>query len=260
MKTLLKKTIASVLTIGGLFAMQASHAAQPQDLKGKNVVLVHGAFADGAGSWAKVIPLLEARGLHVVAVQNPLSSLQSDVDATKRVIDQQTGPVVLVGHSWGGAVITEAGNDDKVNALVYVAAFAPDNGQSINDMVKGQPAPSWASELQKDSAGYLTLSTKAVLNDFAQDLPVPQRRLIAATQGPLNAANFDDKISTAAWHDKPTSFVIPGQDHMIDPRLQAAEAQAMHASVTHVNGSHVVMVSQPQAVANAIIAAASKIQ
>jgi pimeloyl-ACP methyl ester carboxylesterase len=260
MNTLLKKTVAAALMMGGLFAVQASQAAQPQDLKGKNVVLVHGAFADGS-SWDKVIPLLEARGLHVVAVQNPLSSLKADVDAARRVIDQQQGPVVLVGHSWGGAVITEAGNDDKVNALVYVAAFAPDNGQSINDMIKGLPAPSWASELQKDSAGYLTLSTKAVLNDFAQDLPVPQRRLIAATQGPLNAASFDDKVSTAAWRNKPTSFVIPGQDHMIDPRLQAAEAQAAHASVTHVNGSsHVVMISQPQAVANAIIEAASKIQ
>jgi pimeloyl-ACP methyl ester carboxylesterase len=260
MKTLLKKTVASVITMGGLFAMQASHAAPPQDLAGKNVVLVHGAFADGAGSWDKVIPLLEARGAHVVAVQNPLSSLQSDVDAAKRVIDQQQGPVVLVGHSWGGVVITEAGNDDKVNALVYVAAFAPDNGQSINDMVKGQPAPAWASELQKDSAGYLRLSTKAVLSDFAQDLPVSQRRLIAATQGPINAVCFDDKVTTAAWHNKPTSFVIAGDDHMIDPRLQEAEAAAMHASVTRVKSSHVAMVSQPQAVANAIIAAASKIQ
>jgi pimeloyl-ACP methyl ester carboxylesterase len=167
---------------------------------------------------------------------------------------------VLVGHSWGGVVITEAGNDDKVKALVYVAAFAPDNGQSINDMIRGKPAPAWASELQKDSGGYLTLSTKAVLDDFAQDLPVAQRRLIAATQGPINAVCFDDKVSTAAWHAKPSTFVVTGQDHMIDPHLQEAEAAAMGATVVRVNSSHVAMVSQPKAVADAIIAAASKMQ
>jgi pimeloyl-ACP methyl ester carboxylesterase len=260
MKTLWKKCIASALLMGGLVSLQAAQAAAPrQDLKGTTVVLVHGAFADG-GSWDKVIPLLEARGLHVVAVQNPLSSLDADAQAARRVIDQQSGPVVLVGHSWGGVVITEAGNDDKVKALVYVAAFAPDDGQSINDMVKGKPAPAWASELRKDSAGYLTLSTKAVLNDFAPDLPIAQRRLIAATQGPINAACFDDKVSTAAWHAKPSTFVIAGQDHMIDPHLQEAEAAAMHASVTRVNSSHVAMVSQPGAVADAIIAAASRMQ
>src|ERR1700733_7666065 len=108
----------------------------------KNVVLVHGAWADGS-SWNKVIPLLEAKGLHVVAVQNPLNSLDGDVAATRRVIEQQNGPVILVGHSWAGAVITQAGNDDKVKALVYVAAFAPQKDQSINDILKGKPAPEW---------------------------------------------------------------------------------------------------------------------
>jgi pimeloyl-ACP methyl ester carboxylesterase len=220
---------------------------------------VHGAFADGS-SWEKVIPLLEARGLHVVAVQNPLSSLKSDADAARRAIDQQNGPVVLVGHSWGGAVISEAGNDDKVKALVYVAAFAPDNGQSISDMLKGKPMPEWTSQLQKDSAGYLTLSTKAILNDFAQDLPVPERRVVAATQGPWFGGCLDDKVSTAAWHTKPSWFVISDKDKMIDPHLQQAMASDIGATVTHANSSHVAMLSQPKAVADAIIAAASKIQ
>jgi pimeloyl-ACP methyl ester carboxylesterase len=260
MNTLLKKCLASALLLGSLFALQAAHAAHaapPQDLKGKNVVLVHGAFADGS-SWDKVIPLLEARGLHVVAVQNPLSSLADDAAATKRVIDQQNGPVVLVGHSWGGVVISQAGNDDKVKALVYVAAFAPDSGQSISDMIKDKPAPAWASELRKDSAGFLTLSTDAVVHQFAQDLPPAQARIVAATQGPWFAGCSDDKVTTAAWHSKPSWFVVAGRDHMIDPRLQDAMASQIGATVTHVDASHVAMVSQPKAVAEAIIAAASK--
>jgi pimeloyl-ACP methyl ester carboxylesterase len=259
MTTFLKKCLGSALLLGGLFTLQASRAAPPQDLKGKNVVLVHGAFADGS-SWDKVIPLLEARGLHVVAVQNPLSSLADDVSATKRVIDQQKGPVILVGHSWGGVVVSEAGNDDKVKSLVYVAAFAPDSGQSIADMTKGAPPPVWASELRKDAAGYLTLSTKAVLEDFAQDSPLPETRLIAATQGPWASGCLDEKVTKAAWHDKPSYFVITGKDRMIDPSLQQTMAKTIDAKVTRVNASHVAMVSQPQAVADAIIAASRAVQ
>src|ERR1700761_4176565 len=182
MNALLKSGLTVTLALAALFTQ--AHATETKgDLAGKNVVLVHGAFADGS-SWEKVIPLLEARGLHVVAVQNPLSSLADEAAATKRAIDAQNGPVVLVGHSWGGAVISQAGNDDKVKALVYVAAFAPQKDQSINDILKGKPAPEWASALQKDSAGYLTLSTDAIIHDFAQDLPIAQARLVAATQGP----------------------------------------------------------------------------
>jgi pimeloyl-ACP methyl ester carboxylesterase len=255
MTNLLQKFVGSTLLLGGLFALQASHAAPPQDLKGKNIVLVHGAFADGS-SWENVISLLEARGAHVVAVQNPLSSLNDDVAATKRVIEQQTGPVTLVGHSWGGVVISEAGNDDKVKNLVYVAAFAPDSGQSIEDMTKGNPAPVWASELQKDSAGNLTLSTKAMLEDFAQDVPLKQRRVIAATQGPWASACIGQKVAKAAWHDKPSYFVVTKQDRMINPSLQQAMAKNIGAQVTVTNASHVAMVSQPKLVADTIIAAA----
>ncbi|MCC8405601.1 alpha/beta hydrolase [Paraburkholderia sp. MMS20-SJTN17] len=251
----IKKSFSAALLLSGLFAVQVSDAASTESLKGTNVVLVHGAFADGS-SWDKVIPLLEARGLHVVAVQNPLSSLADDVAATKRAIDQQSGPVVLVGHSWGGVVISEAGNDDKVKSLVYVAAFAPDNGQSIEDMTRGKAAPAWVSELHTDAGGYLTLSTKAVLEDFAQDLPVPQRRLIAETQGPWASGCIGAKITQAAWHDKPSWFVVARQDHMIDPDLQQTMANNIGAHVTRVDASHVTMVSQPKAVADAIIAAA----
>jgi pimeloyl-ACP methyl ester carboxylesterase len=259
MKTLLKKSLPALFLAGAL-AATTSHAAPPaQDLKGKNIVLVHGAFADGS-SWNKVIPLLEARGAHVVAVQNPLSSLRDDVDAARRVIEAQQGPVILVGHSWGGVVITEAGNNDKVKALVYVAAFAPDKGQSINDMTQGAPAPAWAAQLNKDSGGFLTLSTEGILKNFAQDLPTPEARLVAATQGPAAEAIFGTKVTNAAWRGKPSAFVVADADHMIDPALQARMASNIGATVTHVRSSHVPMLSQPAAVANAIIAEAKKVQ
>jgi pimeloyl-ACP methyl ester carboxylesterase len=263
MNTLLKKCLAATLLLGGLLSLgaftPASAASAPDDLKGKNVVLVHGAFADGS-SWDKVIPILQAKGLHVVAVQNSLKSLDDDAAATKRVIEQQNGPVILVGHSWAGAVITQAGNDDKVKALVYVAAFAPDKDQSINDILKGKPAPSWASALQKDSAGYLTLSTDAIIHDFTQDLPVAQARLVAATQGPWFAGCTDDKVTEAAWHNKPSWWVLTEKDHMIPAPLQAAMAQQIGATVVKVDASHVAMLSKPADVAAAIIAAARSVQ
>ncbi|CAN7759082.1 alpha/beta hydrolase [Caballeronia sp. LjRoot29] len=263
MNTLLKKCLAATLLLGGLLSLSAftpaSAASAPDDLKGKNVVLVHGAFADGS-SWDKVIPILEAKGLHVVAVQNSLKSLDDDAAATKRVIEQQNGPVILVGHSWAGAVITQAGNDDKVKALVYVAAFAPDKDQSINDILKGKPAPSWASSLQKDSAGYLTLSTDAIIHDFAQDLPVAQARVVAATQGPWFAGCSDDKVTEAAWHNKPSWWVLTEKDRMIPAPLQAAMAQQIGATVVKVDASHVAMLSKPADVAAAIITAARSVQ
>jgi pimeloyl-ACP methyl ester carboxylesterase len=259
MNHLLKKLAASTLALGAVAFSAASHAAPAQDLKGANVVLVHGAFADGS-SWNRVIPLLEARGAHVTAVQNPLSSLADDVAATKRVIDAQPGPVVLVGHSWAGVVITQAGNDPKVKSLVYVAAFAPDQDQSVNDILKDKPAPSWASKLIKDSGGYLTLPTDVVVHDFAQDVPAAQAKVIAATQGPWFSGALGDKITTPAWKTKPSWTVITDKDHMIDPRLQQAMADHIGAKVTHVNASHVVMVSQPAAVANTIAAAAKAVK
>jgi pimeloyl-ACP methyl ester carboxylesterase len=254
----LKKTgLTITLALAALFTQ--AHAAEAKgDLAGKNVVLVHGAFADGS-SWQKVIPLLEKRGLHVVAVQNPLSSLGDDVAATRRAIEKLDGPVILVGHSWGGVVISQAGNDDKVKGLVYVAAFAPDSGQSIADMLKDKPAPAWASVLQKDSGGFVTLPTATVLQDFAQDLPPEEARVVAATQGPWAGSAIADKVTTAAWHNKPSWYIVADQDHMIDPRFEAAMGKQIGAQVTHVNTSHVAMLKQPAAVANVIIAAASKI-
>src|SRR2546422_7859229 len=165
-------------------SMMLSTATSAQEKPQKTVVLVHGAFADGS-SWDKVIPLLEARGLKVVAVQNPLTSLADDAASVKRVIDAQSGPVILVGHSWGGTVITEVGGDDKVAALVFVAAFAPDVGESTADLGKDGPPPPGATSIRPDPAGYLYLTPEGVAKDFAQDLPATQTRVMAVTQGPI---------------------------------------------------------------------------
>ncbi|WP_424632036.1 alpha/beta fold hydrolase [Bradyrhizobium sp. SYSU BS000235] len=256
MKNLTQLTFAAAILLGSVFSgITGASAASSDNLKGKTVVLVHGAFADGS-SWNKVIPLLEAKGLKVVAVQNPLSSLNDDVAATRNAIDQQTGPVVLVGHSWAGVVITQAGANDKVKALVYVAAFAPDRGQSIQDMLQGLPAPSWASALTKDAGGYLRLSTDATIHQFAQDVPESEARLIAATQGVWAEQCSSQKVTEAAWHNKPTWDIVTTSDRMIPPDLQDRMAKAMGARTTRVSASHVVMLSHPQEVADTILAAA----
>lgn len=258
MKSILKKSMMAVLLIAGLTAGSQALAQPSQNLDGKTIVLVHGAFADGE-SWNKVIPLLEAKGLHVVAVQNPLSSLNDDVAATRRAIDQQKGSVILVGHSWGGVVITQAGNDDKVKGLVYVAAIAPDSGQSIADVTKGWPAEPWTQTVIKDSAHFMTLPTQTIIHDFAQDLPEADARVVAATQGPWFDGCPGAKVTTAAWHTKPAWFVVSENDRMIDPKLQETMAKTLNATVTKVNASHVVMLSHPDAVAATIIAAASQV-
>lgn len=218
------------------------------------VVLVHGAFADGT-SWDKVIPILQAQGIKVVAVQNPLTSLGDDVAAAQRVVDAQTGKVVLVGHSWGGTVITQAGSSDKVKALVYVAAFAPSEGQNTADLGKGYPAPPGLATLQADPSGFLYLPAESVATNFAQDLPVAATKIMAATQGPIRAAAFAEKVTVAAWKGKPSYYIVAANDRMIDPGLEQAFAKKIAAKTTTLSSSHVPMVSQPEQVAKVILAA-----
>lgn len=222
----------------------------------KNIVLVHGAFADGS-SWAKIIPLLTAKGYHVTAVQNPLTSLADDVAATKRALALQTGPVLLVGHSYGGVVITEAGNDPKVAGLVYVAAAAPEAGQSFVDMAQAGPPPLGTHAFQADAAGFLSLTPEGAQHDFAPDLPVAERSLIYATQGPWAAAK--DKISTPAWKAKPSWYIVASEDHMINPDLERSLAKRMQATTLVLKSSHVPMLSQPEKVAAFISEAAEKV-
>src|SRR5271170_5807795 len=173
----------------------------------KNIVLVHGAFADGT-SWSKVIPLLEAKGYHVVAVQNPLTSLADDVAATKRIIALQDGPVILAGHSWGGAVITQAGDDPKVAGLVYVAAYAPEAGQSANDASKPFGWTEGQKQIRLDSEKFATLTPEGMLEDVTQGLPMAERKLALAVQGQSYGHMFDEKLTVAAWKTKPTWAII----------------------------------------------------
>jgi pimeloyl-ACP methyl ester carboxylesterase len=224
----------------------------------KNIVLVHGAFADGS-SWSKVIPLLQAEGYNVVAVQNPLSSLEDDVAATKRAIAGMDGDVLLIGHSWAGVVITEAGNDPKVKGLMYVCAFAPDDAQSLTDVAKDFPPAHGNTAVQVSPAGFLSLSSKGINEDFAQDLPPAERNVIFATQGEWSAQCTTAKVSTAAWKNKPTWFIVGTEDHMINPDLERAEAKRMKATTIELKTSHVPMLSQTKNVANFIIAAAQKL-
>ncbi len=221
----------------------------------KNIVLVHGAFADGS-SWAKIIPLLEAKGLHVTAVQNPLTSLADDVAATKRALAQQDGPVLLVGHSWGGMVISDAGNDPKVAGLVYVAAAAPDANQSLGELTKD--APTAGLKKIKADAGFLSMTPQGINEDFAQDLTPTERKVIVATQQPVAAAAFGDKMATVAWQTKPSWYIVASNDHMISPVLEQAMAKKIKATTLTLPSSHVPMLSQPQKVADFIAEAAKK--
>jgi pimeloyl-ACP methyl ester carboxylesterase len=251
--------ILSACLLAGILAMSvvtpSSVAAEAVARGARNVVLVHGAWADGS-SWSKVIPLLEKAGLNAVAVQNPLTSLDDDLAATKRAIALQDGPVILVGHSWAGVVITEAGANPKVVGLVYVAAFAPDVGEAVGDLGKDFPPPPGAAELRAAADGYLTMTTKGVMEDFAPDLPVAQRKLIAATQGATNGAVFGAKVANAAWKTKPTWYIVAGNDRMIQPDLERKFAKTMNAKTITLPSSHVAMLSHPTEVAKLIIEAA----
>jgi pimeloyl-ACP methyl ester carboxylesterase len=221
-----------------------------------NIVLVHGAWADGS-SWSKVVPLLEKKGFHVVCVQNPLTSFADDVAATKRIVDAQDGPVLLVGHSYGGAVITEAGNDSKVAGLVYVAAFAPDKGESSGSLGKPYGATPGVTELRPLADGFLILTPKGVSEDFAPDLPIGERDILLATQTPTQGAALGTEISTAAWRTKPSWFVIASNDRMISPDQERVTAKRMDAKTLTLPTSHVPMLSRPKEVADFIIQAAS---
>src|SRR5882757_9650210 len=219
------------------------------------VVLVHGAFADGS-SWAKVIPLLEAKGLHVTAVQNPLFSLADDGAATKRAIANQDGPVILVGHSWAGMVMSEAGNDPKVARLVYVAAIVPDENQSAADVLKPYSPPPGLAEAKPDAEGFLSLTRKGIDEDFVPDLRPAERAIIYATQGAWNSACLADIVSVPAWTTKPSWFIVAANDRMLPPEYEQAVARRIHATTTTLAAGHVPMLSKPKQVAAIIIEAA----
>jgi pimeloyl-ACP methyl ester carboxylesterase len=224
----------------------------------KNVVLVHGAFADGS-SWSKVVVLLQAQGYNVIAVQNPLTSLTDDVAAARRAIAQIDGPVLLVAHSYGGMVISEAGNDPKVAGLVYVAALVPEEGQNANDVNAAMPTTGVEKEFRLSPEGFVSLSEKAVNENFAPDATAEERNLIYATQVPLALAAGEEKVNHPAWKTKPTWFIVAAQDKVINPDLERFKAKLIKATTIELNSSHVPMISQPKKVADFIIEAAQKL-
>lgn len=221
-----------------------------------NVILVHGAWADGS-CWSKVIPMIAANNLTVTAVQLPLTSFESDVAAVRRAVALADGDVVLVGHSYAGAVIGEAGNHPKVARLVYVDAFAPDAGESAGSLFAQFESAPLNNEIRPDAEGYLRLTAKGVSTLFAQDLPAAEQVLLHATQGPVNGAALGGVLMAAAWRTRPTYYLIGDQDKAILRVDQERMAARMNATVAHVDASHVPMLSHPDVVTNFILQAAA---
>jgi pimeloyl-ACP methyl ester carboxylesterase len=221
----------------------------------KNIVLVHGAFADGS-SWSKVIPLLQKMDYHVVAVQNPMTSLEDEVAFTKRIIALQDGPLILAAHSWGGAVITQAGDDPKVAGLVYITAYAPEVGESSNDAGSPYGWTSGQKQIRLTADKFATLTTEGMLDYVTEGLPIEERLLALATQGQSYGPMFDEKLTVAAWKMKPTWSLISTQDQMLAPAMQAMMAKRMRAVTVSVDSCHMVIQQAPVEVTNIIDQAA----
>jgi pimeloyl-ACP methyl ester carboxylesterase len=215
------------------------------------IVLVHGAWADGS-SWSRIIPLLQAKGHRVIAVQTPLTSLEDDLAATKRIIADTAGPIVLVGHSWGGMAVTQAGDDPKVVALVFVSAFAPDAGESGGSMIGAHPSPPALSTVVTDSSGFVYQTVQGMIDNVAPDLPADEARVLAATQKRLAGNAFGQAVAVVAWKAKPSWFVVTADDRVVSVDLQTDSAKRMNAKTTIIHASHMSILSRPRDVAAVI--------
>jgi pimeloyl-ACP methyl ester carboxylesterase len=222
-----------------------------------NVVLVHGGFVDGAG-WEGVYTILRKAGYNVQIVQNPTISLQDDVAATRRILAAQDGPVILVGHSYGGAVITEAGNDPKVAALVYITAFALDKGESVATLIQNAPPGAPVPPILPPQDGYLLLDRTKFAAAFAADVDPDKSAFMADSQVPWGLAALNGTISEPAWKTKPSWYLVTTEDKMIPPDAQRFMSKRAGSTVVEVKGSHAIYVSQPKAVADLIQSAAQK--
>ena len=224
--------------------------------KAKNVVMVHGLFADGS-CWSEVIPRLQAAGLNVTCVQNPLTTLPEAVASAQRVLARQDGPTVLVGHSFSGMIVTDAGVHPKVSALVYVAARAPDAGEDYTALAKKFPTPPATAGIIFDGDEG-RLSEEAFLRDFAGDVPEAKARVLYAVQWPFHKALLTGKTTHAAWRSKPSWYAVSTEDRTINPDLERFMAKRMGAKTIEVNASHVSLISQPETIARLILEAAGQ--
>jgi pimeloyl-ACP methyl ester carboxylesterase len=251
-----RRTLSTMLMAGVATSLLGSSGkAQAQAaVSARNVVLVHGLYADGS-CWSEVIGRLQLAGLKATAVQNPLISLADDVAATRRILALQDGPTVLVGHSWAGMVITEAGVDPKVSALVYVAARAPDAGEDYVALAAKFPTPPASAGLVK-SGGFAQLSEEAFLRDFAGDIEPAKARILYAEQGRAADAVFSAKTTNAAWRSKPSWYAVSTEDRTISPELERFMADRMKAKTIEVRASHLSLISHPDEITNLILSAA----
>jgi pimeloyl-ACP methyl ester carboxylesterase len=256
-KTTLKVSIATLILAGFAAAIPGVLASDAGKDPKPSIVLVHGAFADGSG-WRHVIPLLEKDGYTVTAVQNPLTSLGDDVATTKRAIDAQKGTVVLVGHSYGGAVITAAATGStQIKALVYIAAFAPDAGDSLGSLLKSMAPSDIGPALVPDAGGFLYIDRAKFHDVFAKDVSPAEARILAATQKPIFGPIFETPGPGAAWKTIPSWYLVANEDRAINPDLQRFMAKSIGAKTSEVKASHVPFITHPRAVAKIIEAAAN---
>ncbi|WP_182084350.1 alpha/beta hydrolase [Aureimonas sp. ME7] len=237
--------------------LSSAAVSTPALAQAKNVVLVHGAFADGSG-WRGVYDILTRDGYKVSIVQQPLTGLDQDVAATKRVLDQQDGDTVLVGHSYGGTVITTAGTDPKVKALVYVAALQPEKGETTAGLIGTMPSPS--NDIKATDDGFLYLDPAKFAADFAADLPKDIAEFMARSQVPAAVAAFQAKVPAAAWHDKPSYGILTTQDKALSPDLQRFMYKRSGTEMTEIDASHAVFISQAQMVSEVIEKAAQAVR
>jgi pimeloyl-ACP methyl ester carboxylesterase len=257
----MKKTTNTLLAacVTGVLFLGSSAVSQTEGSMNKTltIVFVHGLWADGS-CWSKVITPLADKGYKIISVQNPTTSLEDDVAATKRALDRADGDVVLVGHSWGGSVISEAGADPRVKALVYIAAYAPDKGETVGSLTESV-APTILPGFIQNANGYLTLSREGVAKSFAQDLNPNEQDVVYAVQEPAFQKVFSDVSVNAAWKTKPSWYVVASEDHTINPELEQRMAKRANAKTTVLKSSHVAMLSKPNEVSAVILDAAKSV-
>jgi len=251
-----RRTFAGALAAGAAASLVSARMANAAPIKARNVVLVHGLFADGS-CWSEVIARLQAAGLNPTAVQNPLTTLPEAVASAERVLARQDGPTVLVGHSFSGMIVTEAGMHPNVSALVYVAARAPDANEDYTALAKTYPTPPATAGIIFDGDEG-RLGEEAFLHDFAGDLPEAKAKVLYAVQQPFQKALLSGKTTQAAWRSKPSYYAVSTDDRTINPDLQRFMAKRMDAKTVEVKASHLALISHPDEIAQLIVEAAGQ--